>query len=241
MTQIQTQQPAVQLTVGDVKTVNFFNDPLALASFLAGLQGPQFLSFDAVYPMDEKMLKKSRKTKLPNPYLNRGLVKIARTVTTVNFQYQEKVEKREGEYSGKGSWSQVILVNGKPTPLSTHKSCIITDLMPGDKDTFANRTAVLDKNGMVQFTTKTPKLYIRYEIVRAGPGETREDKSLRSQSHFQLADGTVIAKDTLEEYLPEQKEREDKTDFQLTAIENITEMRAGGSVFRPSPVQPVHA
>jgi len=212
--------PAVALTnfaaaLAD-KPVRFWANPVEFATFLATLKGPQFMSYDAVYDMEAKgkMLKKNRVTGLPNPYFGRGLKKYATTQVTVNFDYKEKVERREGEYSGKGNWTQAVLVGGKPSPLTTHKA----DVTAGP-------------NGEQRFV-ENPRLYLRCEIVRYGEGEKRADKEMRSTSEYRLADGTVVAYDDLKDYLPLPSERKDETDFICPSLENVVELRAGGVVWR---------
>ncbi len=78
------------------KNIRFWRDPIEFATFLVSLQGPQILSYDAVFDQDKEMLVKHRITKLPNPYLNRGLKKFSTTQVTVNFDYQKKVATFEG-------------------------------------------------------------------------------------------------------------------------------------------------
>ena len=216
MTQVATAPNVVNLNNAVQTTpVRFWRDPIEFATFLVALKGPQLLSFDAVYPFDEMsgVVKKHRVTKLPNPFLGIGLKKYSTTQATVNFDYQSKVEKRDGEYSGKGNWSQCVVVNGLPSPISTHKDdCTVTD-------------------GVITFK-ENPRLYLRYEIIRSGEGETRADKDMRSKSVWRLPDGTEVDKAEIEPYLPIRNPREDNTDVQTTKLENVVELRAGGTVWR---------
>jgi hypothetical protein len=211
MTQVNTMNLVAAINGGNVR---FFRDPIALATDLAAMVGPQFMAFDAVYDGDEKMVQKDRVTKLPNPYFGKGLKKHSTTQVTVNFNYEAKVEKRDGEYAGTGSWHQAILVNGKPSPLSTHKDDIT--IAPDGTQTFVDN----------------PRLYLRYEIVRVGEGEVRAEKTMRSESKYLLPDGSEVAKELVEPYLKAKSERKDETDFQVTALKNIVELRAGGMIFR---------
>jgi hypothetical protein len=198
------------------KPVRFWSEPLEFATWLAGLKGPQFMAYDAVFDMEAKgkMLVKHRVTKLPNPYVGRGLKKYSTTQVTVNFDYEAKVEAREGEFSGKGNWTAAVLCNGKPTPLTTHKD----DVSEGP-------------NGEQRFKSDC-RLYLRCEIVRYGEGDKRCEKSMRSESEYRLADGTVVAYDDLKDYLPLPSERKDETDFITVTLSNIVELRAAGQVWR---------
>lgn len=198
------------------KPIRFWNEPIAFATWLAGLRGPQFCCYDAVFDMDAigKMLVKSRVSKLPNPYAGRGLKKYSTTQVSVNFDYQKKVEAREGEYSGKGNWTQAVLVNGKPSPLTTHKD----DVTEGP-------------DGEQRFKPEC-RLYLRCEIVRYGEGETRAKKDMRSTSEYRLADGTVVSYEDLKDYLPLPSKRKDETDFITVTLSNIIELRASGEIWR---------
>ncbi len=200
------------------KPVRFWNEPVEFATFLASLTGPQFISFDAVYDMDEtgKMVKKHRVTKLPNPYLGLGLKKYSTTQATVCFDYEAKVEARDGQLGSglRDPWSLAILVNGKPSPLSTHKA----DVTEGPE-------------GEYRFVPN-PRLYLRCEFVRAGEGETREDKPLRTKSEYLLPDGTIVPYTDVEPYLPVYGENKSKTDFKLPKLSNLAELRAAGTIWR---------
>ena len=217
MTQVATAPNVVNLNNAVQTTpVRFWRDPIEFATFLVALKGPQFMAYDAVFSMDDdgRMVQKHRVTKLPNPYFGRGLVKEATTQVSVNFDYKEKVERREGEYSGKGTWHTAVLVNGKPSPLSVHKS----DVTVADDGT--------------QTFHDGCRLYLRCEIVRFGEGETRAEKSMRSTSRYVLPDGTEVAASDIEPYLKARSERKDETDFIVVTLSNISELRAGGVVWR---------
>ena len=195
MTQVATAPNVVNLNNAVQTTpVRFWRDPIEFATFLVALKGPQLLSFDAVYPFDEMsgVVKKHRVTKLPNPFLGIGLKK----------------------YSGKGTWHTAVLVNGKPSPLSVHKS----DVTVADDGT--------------QTFHDGCRLYLRCEIVRFGEGETRAEKSMRSTSRYVLPDGTEVAASDIEPYLKARSERKDETDFIVVTLSNISELRAGGVVWR---------
>jgi hypothetical protein len=199
--------------------VRFWHDPIEFATQLVSLTGPQFMAFDAEYDMDAKgkMLVKHRVTKEPNPYVGRGLTKVATTQVTVNFDYEAKVEAREGIMSGKGNWTQAVTINGKPTCLSTHKD-----------------DCTVGADGAITFH-ENPRLYLRCEIVRVGEGESRAEKKMRSESHYELREGntvTVVSEDDLDPYLPSRAPRHDETDFIVVTLSNIVELRAGGYRWR---------
>lgn len=231
--------------IGNVKKVNYFNDAVAFALYLMGVEGYPLMSQYAAYDMDEdgKMLKNKRGTRgkaaIANPFLGRGLTKYAVSKLTVSFDYYKKVEKREGELGAtQGNWIQAVVINGKITPLATHKGDIVTRLKDGidvnseEAKKIANQVAVMDDNGSVIFNTDKPRLYLRYEIVRRGNEESRNDNTMVSRSSYQTADGTVIDKKDLEDYLPERKPRTDETDVQLTSLDNIVELRFNGEIWR---------
>jgi|TARA_Y100000310_G_scaffold243112_1_gene247516 hypothetical protein len=98
-------------------------------------------------------------------------------------------------------------------------------------DCIANHHAVI-RDGVLVYTAPKPRFYLRYEIVRApGKGE-RADRQMRSESFYQGADGTLIADEDIKPFLPKPKPRTDKTDIQTTKLENITELRIDGTVFK---------
>ena len=55
---------------------------------------------------------------------------------------------------------------------------------------------------------------------------------MRSKSVWRLPDGTEVDKAEIEPYLPIRNPREDNTDVQTTKLENVVELRAGGTVWR---------
>jgi len=206
-----------------------------LASILKDKGGRlSFLSFEAKYPMDNKgkMVVKHRVDKTPNPFLGKGVVKVAKTQATVNWKStEEKVENREGEFSGKGNYQQVVLVGGKVTPLATHKEDIETTLPDGEEDKIANRVAVV-KDGVLNFTTDHPRFYLRCEFVRAGGEGDRADRKMRSESHYQYPDGTLIEEEDIEPYLGAPKTRTDNTDIQMPSLNHITALKIDGETFK---------
>ena len=229
----------------NVKNVRYFNNAVAFALYLMGVEGYPLMSQYAVYDMDEdgKMLKNKRGTRgknaVVNPYLGQGLKKYAVSKLTVSFDYYKKVEKREGELGEtQGNWIQAVVINGKVTPLATHKGDVVTRLKEGidpnsdEAKKFANHVAVMDDKGSVIFTADKPRLYLRYEIVRQGNSDDRNENRMISRSCYQTADGRVICKKNLEDYLPERKPRLDQTDVQLTSLENIVELRFNGEIWR---------
>lgn len=225
----------VAIPLEDVAKVSMFGNLQSFADELMELKGNQFLKFSAEYDMEAKgkMNKGGRKGVPANPYFGIGLRKIATTSATVNFDYDGKVERRGGEEAAtKGSWHTVCLLNGKVTPISVHKADILTELPGGLPDRLNNRRAVLDADGNVQFMTAEPRLYLRYEIVRAAGEGDRQGRQMRSESRYEDTDGNEIAKDDLKPWLPKREPRTDETDMQLTALGNLTELHAGGKVYR---------
>jgi len=228
-TQTQTPQTSPAIVVIPATAPQQVVSPQVLASVLKDKGGSSsILAFSARYPMDDK----GKMLKTGNPYVGRGIVKIARTQATVNWNSsQDKTEGRGGEFSGKGNHSQVVIVGGKVTPLSVHKADIETTLPEGKDDKIANRVAVI-KDGVLICTAPKPRFYLRYEIVRApGKGE-RADRQMMSESFYQAPDGTLIADEDIKPFLPKSKPRTDKTDIQTTKLENITELRVDGTVFK---------
>ena len=216
-----------QIPIETAVHVKEFGEPLTLAKELAqNLTGHQFIAYDARFNIgDERDGKgalkyiKGGKKDSPLP----GIVKFTRAQLTVNFDYQAKVEKRDGEFSGRGSWHTVVMVNGKISPLSVHKGDVVLD---------DNKAQVLDSEGNTQFTTPNPRLYLRYEIVRAHGDEPRANRNMRSKSVYVDAEGNEVDKSLVEPHLKSRGPRKDETDFQLTALDNILELRAGHVVYR---------
>jgi len=232
--------------LSETSIARFFSNPIDFGLWLAGLRGHQFMSFYAIYDMDGdgKMNKNKRGTRgkntIPNPYLGKGLCKVSHTEVTCCFDYESKVERRGGdEPIEKGNWMQAVIVNGKITPLSTHKGDIVVD---NTELPIAEQKAILDSNGTVQFNTDNPRLYLRYEIVRDSGNGERSERRMRCESKFVFADGTEIDKKELEDYLPPVQPRKDETDVQCTSLANIVELKAAGEIWRkrtvPVPVLP---
>jgi len=296
MAKTQTQTPPSTIVVIPAIAPQQVLSPQVLASVLKDKGGASsILAFSARYPMDDKgkMLKRG------NPFVGRGIVKIARTQATVNWSSSEKkTEGRGGEFSGTGNHNQAVMIGAQVTPLSVHKEDIetylpaevpvevrvgkrvryenndwvvtqsaemgvveITKKLKKDEklgfisissrkkadddkvsvsvlvsrlqyvDCIANRHAVV-RDGVLVYTAPKPRFYLRYEIVRApGKGE-RADRQMRSESFYQAPDGTLIADEDIKPFLPKPKPRTDKTDIQTTKLENITELRVDGTVFK---------
>lgn len=241
-----------------VRTVRLFENPLAVADFLAGLEGHQFLSYDAVFPEDSlKMIKYHRQypkncaNPVANPFIGSGLYKTQSCQATVTFNYEKKRESRGGEEpERRGTWHTIVMVNGKVSPLSVHKSDVVTELPEGMEDKLANYRAVLDADGNVQFTTPEPRLYLRYEIVRGHGDGNRQERHMKSESHYWLPDGNSVElalpeagvqryndpieidRETLDPFLPARKARTDETDMQVMSLAHVRELRAGGEIYR---------
>lgn len=250
MTQIATSLTGLFNAAGS--NVRLFTNAIDFALHLATLKGHKFLRFNAVCNMDEgtRMNKTKRgDKKTRNPFIGRGLRKFSRTQATVSFDYAEKVERRDGERGEtEGNWSQALIVKGKLTPLSIHKSDIVTRLKDGidpndenEANKIANQVAVMDAEGTVQIKVPNPRLYLRYEIQRDGGEGERHERRMRSESVYVLADGTVVDKKELADYLPPRPEKKDNTDFQVRPLETIQELSVDGAVWRRTDAVDVDA
>ncbi|MAE81281.1 MAG: hypothetical protein CMB80_01005 [Flammeovirgaceae bacterium] len=204
-----------------------------LASILKDKGGASsFISFEAVYSMDDKgkMLVKD-KAKNPNPYKGQGVVKIAKTQATVNWaSSEEKTLKRGGEWSGKGTWHQVVLIEGKVTPICVHKADIETELPDELSDSLNNRKAVVNEHGSLNYTAKNPRFYLRYEVVRKPGDGVRAERSMSSESEYFDAEDNIVPKEDIEPFLPV-KTRKDETDIQVTALGNLRNLKIDGVQF----------
>lgn len=232
MTQTQTKPTITVVTPTQPVPAQQVVSGQTLASILKDKGGQSsFLSFKAEYPMDNKgkMVVKHRVDKTPNPFLGKGVIKVAKTQATVNWKStEEKVENREGEFSGKGNYQQAVLIGGKVTPLATHKADIETTPADGP---VADRVAVV-KDGVLNFIVDHPRFYLRCEFVRDGGEGDRADRKMRSESHYQYPDGTLIEKEDIEPYLSAPKTRTDNTDIQMPSLNHITELKIDGEVFK---------
>ena len=207
--------------------------PMALALTIMGLEASHpkgsLLSFSAEFDM-LGVNPKGQLTKMNkrgNPFVGNGpLTKTSTSKATVRFDYAKKVESRGGESSGKGSWSQVVLIDGKPSALSVHKGDIETYLPEGLKDGINQRRAVV-KDGALTFTTDSPRFYLRYEYVRQGKQEDRADKTLQSKSEY-THKGQPIDKSKVEPHLKARSERTDGTDMQVVSLGNLTDLAING-------------
>lgn len=235
--------------VANAANIRFYSDAIDFALYLLGLPNKPIMSMHAAYCMDNegKMLKNKRGTRAPNavknPFLGCGLFKYSVSQHTVSFDYAKKVEDREGlRGETEGNWIQAVVVNNKVTPLATHKGDIQTRLREGidpNSDAaklVANQVAVLNAEGTVIFNTDQPRLYLRYEVIRTGDAIDRNEKSMRSRSCFRKGDGTFVCKADLTDYLPARKPRLDQTDYQLTALDNVVELRFNGERWRKRTV-----
>ena len=224
------------LTTTTPVKVAHFATTLALGLELCQLKGSQFVAFVAAYDMTAKgkMVKKHRATGNPNPYLS-GLIKLSQTQASVTFNYENKVESRGGEFGEtKGNWEQAVILQGKLTPLAVHKGDIETALPPGLPDTVANRHAVMDASGSVQFLpVDNLRLYLRCELTRDNGEGSRAERNLRVQSWYFLPDGTEVSYAEVEPYLASRPERTDETDMVTVGLGNILAIRFGGVEWRP--------
>jgi hypothetical protein len=234
--------------VKEVETIRFFGNALALAADLAAIKGSTFMSVKLSADMLETDRRGAlkRMNKRGNPFLAPGksLQKFTDTQVSVNFDYAAKVERRGGEApETHGNWSQAVIVNNHVSPLSTHKDDVVTVLetdptkaICDDKgqivDCVANRRAVLDAEGNVQFTCNNPRLYLRAEIQRNAGDEPREDRKMRSKSVYIDETGAIVPPEQVEPYLKSRSERTDGTDMVVYDIGNVVELKAGGLTYR---------
>lgn len=188
---------------------------LALTLMTADPKG-SIIAFSAVYDMDGK----GKMLKTGNPYIGKGLKKIAKTQATVRFDYQAKREARGGE-APKGirkPWHTVILIDGKPSALSVHRGDVLCN---------ADGDAVYDANGGLTYTAAEPRFYLRYEVQRNHGDGDRQSRKMRSTSEYRLPNGDTVPTAKIKPFLPD-KSRTDETDFQLTALGNLTALAING-------------
>lgn len=234
--------------VGEVETIRFFGNPLSLAGDLAGIKGSTFMSVKLSADMLETDRKGAlkRMNKRGNPFLAPGksLQKFTDTQVSVNFDYASKVERRGGAApETHGNWSQAVIVNNHLSPLSTHKDDVVTVLetdptkaICGENgkivDCLANRRAVLDADGNVQFTCDNPRLYLRAEIQR-NPGDgDRSERKMRSKSVYVDENRAIVPPEQVEPWLKSRSERTDETDMVVYDVNNIVELKASGLTYR---------
>ena len=228
-------------------TVRYFGNPFFLARDLARLTGNQFVTFLACYDMTEQDSRGGlkRMKKIGNPFITTGLFKVSRSSVSVNFDYEAKRDARDGKQPETvGNWMTAVIVENAITPLAVHKDDVVTILCPdgtqGAKvdsdgkiiDCIQNHRAVLDASGSIQFTTDTPRLYVRYEIQRAAGEEPRAERKMRSESHYFDGSGVEVDKASVEPYLKKRPVRKDETDFQVTPLDNVEELHAAGVFYR---------
>jgi len=95
-----------------------------MVGILLDRKGCCFVGINAEYSMDDKgkMLKRN------NPFIGKGIRKLAETVVMVTFDYDKSMERRGDEAAGTGNWSQAVTrADGSLTPLSIHKADIGSD------------------------------------------------------------------------------------------------------------------
>ena len=202
----------------------------SISEFAEELQANQahtFIGYDADITMDKPGKMRVR----GNKFAKRGMIKRQKAQATVNFDYDKKREKRDGdEPVRKGfTWHTPVMLNGKVTPLSANKNDVVTDDAKGNA-----RKAILDENGDTQFITDNPSLYLRYEYVRDGGDEAREDRKMRSESVYMIGD-EVIPSEEVQPFIPE-KDRGDNTDFHVLTLGEVTRLSIGGKVYRRATI-----
>ncbi len=182
-----------------------------LRDILYARTGSAFVSFTAKYDMDVKgkMLKGGRGNVPTNPFIGKGLVKIATTTGGVTFRYDEGVERRlqkEGkdvEDHKKGvSWSHAVTrEDGTLTPLSVH-------------------AADVNDDGSFQTLART---YLRF----------RQDSST---SHYELPDGSLVEKSELQPWLPKSNNYKNQgldkpLQFQTIAFSSLVSLTIDGVTY----------
>jgi len=188
-----------------------------LAGILAGLPiGNQFISYDAEYDMvsDKKKLKASGRAHFTN-----GLKKRTHKSATVCFDYKTKVEKNEGEYSGRGSWHTVCMIDGKATPLSLHKGDVLCE---DDTIGVMQRVAVIDSKGNSVIIADNPRAYLRYE----------DTEYQKTPVEWVDNDGKQIEESEVTPHLPKQSPRTDNTRLQVVGLSNLSNLKINGKSFK---------
>lgn len=225
----QADQKVKIITMGD------------LVKELKSLNGSNtFLSYTAMFDMLEQdnrgQLKKMRKKSAdgqPNPFTD-GLWKEMKSTATANFDYHRKVERNEGEYSGEGSWMQVVLVNGHLTPLSIHKADIKTnpkkDADPKKDGSYplAQLEAALDDNGEVIPIVDDPRYYLRYDIVTDQP---KGQGNMRCETRYLDKDRNEIGKAEVEPFLKAKSDRKDNTHTMTLCLNNLLRLRINNMTY----------
>lgn len=242
-----TQVGAI-LGADDLQTVRFFGSGIALAADLANIRGSTFmtvrLSCDMLETDKRGALKRMKKT--GNPFLADGktLQKFTTVQVSVNFDYEAKRERREGAApETHGNWMQAVIVGNYISPLATHKDDIVTVLETDTSkaildnngqivECLANRRCFLDSVGNVQFTTQTPRLYLRAEIQRNSGDGSRDERTMRSKSVYIDQDGHEVSSETVEPFLKSRTDRTDETDFVVYDISNVVELKVKGLTYR---------
>lgn len=220
--------------------------PMELVAILIGINRPTFIGTVEVFDM----LEPKRMNKTGNPFIGSpdGLFKVSRKQLTANFaSYEAKRELRAdagetvAERTHRGTWHTALIVGGDVTPLSIHKGDVVTRLAAaGDagvilvdgkvKDCIANQRAILDADGNIQPITADPRLYLRYEIVRAAGDDPRPERRMKAESRYFTGKGEAISTDDVTPYLPK-PQRHDGTDVQLTGLENLRTLAIDGKVY----------
>ncbi len=172
---------------------------------------------------------KGKMKKTGNPFIGKPLFKIAATVATANFNYDNKVAGRDGERGEqRGSWHTVVLIGNKLTPVSVHKDDIVTT----DAVKIADRKAVLDETGSVQFTTDEPRLLL---AIRDCPRSGRQGSRVPPDAdHEPLRVGRRGSRQRGSQAVSaDAPAAQGNTDMQLTALDNLTQLVIGGTTLSP--------
>jgi hypothetical protein len=199
---------------------------------LAGMSGHKFIAYKSEIDMLAVNAKGqlTKMNKRGNPWIGKTLVKRSAVQATVGFDYEKKVEKRDGEQpQSKGNWMQAFIYNGKITPLATHKGDIQVD---DESKKLADQRAVMDDNGSVIITAAQPRLYLRFEMQRENGEGERQDRKAKSHSEY-LTQNDNGAWESVEDsevtpWLKKSGPRTDETDVQSLSIGNLKELSIDG-------------
>lgn len=142
--------PATQ-TVTPTRQANGLITVATLISLLIARKGNMFASVVIKTDADKKMNKGRGDNR--NPYFGVGIHKVTESNIMVNFDYAAALERRsDGEESAANNgntWQQRVIVDGKPTPLTTHKDDVVS---------FDGKDIVLNDN---------PRAYLACEFLKS--------------------------------------------------------------------------
>lgn len=204
-------------------TPKAFRDMLIELSIQSNAR-PMFASFEAEYNMDDKGKMNKGRGANRNPYLGKGLKKLAKTNVLVNFDYSAALERRtEGkETAADGNWQQAVIVDGKLTPLAIHKADIKTqpkaDAEAKNLKGYAALEAVYDAEGSIIIEAEEPRCYLRCEY--------------RSSESTYILDGEEVSAEAVKPWLP--KRQPQTVEHHTVTLANVTVARFDGTTYHIS-------